>query len=53
MAHKLDEKIALVTGASSDIGEATALALAVEGAEVAIAACRVEKLEALVKQISD
>lgn len=51
MAHKLDEKVALVTGASSDIGKATALA--VEGAEVAIAARRVEKLEALVKQISD
>lgn len=52
MAGKLDGKVALVTGASSGIGEATALALAAEGAKIAIAARRVEKLEALAKQIS-
>ena len=37
-AGKLSGKTALVTGASSGIGAATALALAAEGARVAIAA---------------
>lgn len=38
-------KVALVTGASSGLGEACALALAAEGARVAIAARRTQELE--------
>lgn len=38
-------KVALVTGASSGLGEACALALAAEGARVAVAARRADELE--------
>ena len=48
---RLSGKIALVTGASSGIGEATALALAAEGARVAIAARRVQRLNDLADRI--
>lgn len=44
-------KVALVTGASSGIGEATAEALAAAGAKVAVAARRVDRLEALAERI--
>src|SRR2546423_7321174 len=48
---KLSGKVALVTGATSGIGEATALALAAEGAHVAIAARRVQRLNDLAERI--
>jgi NADP-dependent 3-hydroxy acid dehydrogenase YdfG len=53
MAGKLQGKVAIVTGASSGIGEATAVALASEGADVVITARRVERLEALAGRIKD
>ncbi|BAZ37113.1 short-chain dehydrogenase/reductase SDR [Calothrix sp. NIES-4101] len=51
MAGKLDEKVAIVTGASSGIGEATAIALAAEGAQIVIAARRADRLDAVAKRI--
>ena len=49
----LSGRVAAVTGASSGIGEATALALARAGAAVALGARRVDRLEALAARIEE
>jgi len=51
MAESLSGTVALVTGASSGIGEATAKALAAQGAKVAVTARRLERLERLATEI--
>jgi NADP-dependent 3-hydroxy acid dehydrogenase YdfG len=52
MAESLAGRVALVTGASSGIGEAVALALAAAGVRVAITARRGDRLDALTQRIA-
>lgn len=47
----MNDKVALVTGASSGIGRATAELFAAKGAKVVVAARRAEELESLVSEI--
>ena len=47
----MSNKVALITGASSGIGRATALAFAANGAKVVVAARREDDLAALVAEI--
>ena len=51
MGERLDGTTALVTGASSGIGAATALAIAGQGAAVALVARRTDRLTVLAEQI--
>lgn len=51
-ARDLENTVALVTGASSGIGEAAARALAERGAAVALAARRVDRLQELAGEIA-
>ncbi|HWV62918.1 MAG TPA: SDR family NAD(P)-dependent oxidoreductase, partial [Oxalicibacterium sp.] len=48
-----NNKVAIVTGASSGIGRATAKLFAEEGAKVVVAARRQTELDALVAEIAD
>jgi len=52
MSKPLSGRVALVTGASSGIGDATARALAEAGARVAVTARRVERLEVLERELT-
>ncbi|WP_276260199.1 SDR family NAD(P)-dependent oxidoreductase [Haloglomus litoreum] len=53
LTRDMDGEVAIVTGASSGIGAATARALADEGMAVALAARRADRLESLAADIDD
>lgn len=52
ISDRLNGKVALVTGASSGIGSATAQALAAEGAKLVLAARREDRLKAIADDIT-
>jgi len=52
MATGLDGRVAVITGSSSGIGEATARRLAGEGAAVALLARRLDRIEALARELT-
>ena len=51
-AFRLDGRVAVVTGASSGIGEALAVGLAAAGAKVVLAARRIDRIEAVASRIA-
>ncbi|HEY4766749.1 MAG TPA: glucose 1-dehydrogenase [Candidatus Sulfotelmatobacter sp.] len=53
MSERLQGKIGIVTGAGSGIGRACAIALASEGARVALVGRRKDRVEALAQEIGD
>jgi NADP-dependent 3-hydroxy acid dehydrogenase YdfG len=53
MTQGIAGKVVVITGASSGLGEATARMLAREGASVVLGARRVERIEALAKELTD
>ena len=53
MGNNIEGKVVVITGASSGLGEATARMLSAQGAAVVLGARRVDRIEALAKELSD
>jgi NADP-dependent 3-hydroxy acid dehydrogenase YdfG len=51
IANNIENKVVIITGASSGLGEATARLLAARGGRLVLAARRTERLQALVKEL--
>lgn len=52
-SQNIKDKVVVITGASSGLGEATARLLSSEGATVVLAARRKDRIEALAKELND
>jgi NADP-dependent 3-hydroxy acid dehydrogenase YdfG len=52
MTQGIEDKVVVITGASSGLGEATARHLARHGARLVLGARRIERLEALARELS-
>ena len=52
MAQEINDKVVVITGASSGLGEATARRLAREGAKLVLGARRLERLQTLAEELS-
>jgi NADP-dependent 3-hydroxy acid dehydrogenase YdfG len=53
MTDNITGKVIVITGASSGMGEATARDLAAKGAKIALGARRAERLDAIVRDITE
>lgn len=53
MSDGIENKVVVITGGSSGLGEATARHLAARGAKVVVGARRADRIESLVKELTD
>jgi NADP-dependent 3-hydroxy acid dehydrogenase YdfG len=51
MSNNIEGKVVVITGASSGLGEATALLLCAQGAGIVLGARRVDRLQSLVDEL--
>jgi NADP-dependent 3-hydroxy acid dehydrogenase YdfG len=52
MSHNVEDKVVVITGASSGLGEATAKVLSAQGATVVLGARRQDRIRALAKELT-
>ena len=52
MSNNIEEKVIVITGANSGMGEATARLLSVQGADAVLGARRVNRIQALANELT-